>query len=126
MSPIMQVYSSATPSGALPSGGREGSLQRSSRWGVRHPGALPRRLQKEPHKEPLQDGGSGGGQWSDRSVRRGVSVLTQWCADLCIVGSLPTRDGLLCAVCMLLCVVPSFAVLPGVLMCVSYMGELTV
>ena len=27
---------------------------------------------------------------------------------------------------MLLCVVPSFAVLPGVLMYVSYMGELTV
>ena len=39
---------------------------------------------------------------------------------------LPTRDGLLCAVCMLLCAVPSFAVLPGALMCVSYMGELTV
>ena len=32
----------------------------------------------------------------------------------------------LCAVCMLLCVAPSFAVLPGVLMYVSYMGELTV
>ena len=44
----------------------------------------------------------------------------------CIVGSLPTRDGPLCAVCMLLCVAPSFAVLPGVLMYVSYMGELTV
>ena len=43
-----------------------------------------------------------------------------------IVGSLPTRDGPLCAVCMLLCVAPNFAVLPGVLMCVSYMGELTV
>ena len=42
------------------------------------------------------------------------------------VGLLPTRDGPLCAVCMLLCVVPSFAVLPGVLMYVSYMGELTV
>ena len=53
-------------------------------------------------------------------------VLTQWCADYCIVGSLPTRDGPLCAVCMSLCVAPSFAVLPGVLMYVSYMGELTV
>ena len=33
---------------------------------------------------------------------------------------------LYCAVCMLLCMAPSFAVLPGVLMYVSYMGELTV
>ena len=30
------------------------------------------------------------------------------------------------AVCMLLCAVPSFAVLPGALMLYSYMGELTV
>ena len=47
-------------------------------------------------------------------------------ADYCIVGSLPNRDGPLCAVCMLMCVAPSFAVLPGVLMYVSYMGELIV
>ena len=66
-------------------------------------------------------------------VKGGVSaagivsrVLTQLCTDKCIAGSLPTKDGPLCAVCMLLCVAPSFAVLPGVLMYVSYMGELTV
>ena len=42
----------------------------------------------------------------------------------CRFGSLPTRDGLLCAVCILLCmVVPSFAGLPRVLI---HMGELTV
>ena len=51
---------------------------------------------------------------------------TQFRADYCIVGSLPTRDGPLCGVCMLLCVAPSFAVLSGVLMYVSYMGELIV
>ena len=28
---------------------------------------------------------------------------------------LPTRDGQLCVVCMLMCTVPSFSVLPGVL-----------
>ena len=42
------------------------------------------------------------------------------------VGSLPTKDGLLCAVCMLLCMALGFTVLPGVLTYVSYMGELTV
>ena len=56
----------------------------------------------------------------------GLKVLTQWCADQCNLGSLPTRDGLLRAVCMLLCMALGFAVLPGVLMCVSYMVELTV
>ena len=40
---------------------------------------------------------------------------------LIIVGSLPTSDVILCAVCMLLCAVPSFAVLPGVLI-YSYGG----
>ena len=42
------------------------------------------------------------------------------------VRSQPGTDLALCAVCMLLCAVPSFAVLPGVLMYVSYMEELTV
>ena len=42
------------------------------------------------------------------------------------VRSQPCRDGPLCAVCILLCMAISFAVLPGVLMYVSYMGELTV
>ena len=37
----------------------------------------------------------------------------------------PSKAGPAALVCMLLCAVPSFAVLPGVLMCVSYMGELT-
>ena len=66
--------------------------------------------------------------WRDLLCLAGIvdRVLTQWCADSCIVGSLPTRDGPLCAVSMLLCVVLGFAVLPGVLMYVSYMGELTV
>ena len=50
-------------------------------------------------------------------------VLTQWCADKCIVGSLLTRDGPLCAVCMLLYVAPSFAVLPGAFMYVSYIAN---
>ena len=49
-----------------------------------------------------------------------VRVLTQWCADLCIVGSLPTRDGLLCAVCMFLCMALSFSVLP--LVCIIHGG----
>ena len=38
------------------------------------------------------------------------------------LGSLPTRDGLLCAVCMLLCMALGFAVLPGVLMNVFIHG----
>ena len=46
--------------------------------------------------------------------------LMQWC----IVGSIPTRDGQLCVVCMLLCTVPSLAVLPGVL--IYLYGELAV
>ena len=55
-----------------------------------------------------------------------VRVLTQWCADKCNVGSLPTRVELLYAVCMFLCMALGFDVLPGVFMYVSYMGELTV
>ena len=55
--------------------------------------------------------------------------LMRWLSNMltnaCITGSIPTRDGQLCDVCMLLCAVPSFVVLPGALI-YSYMGELTV
>ena len=54
------------------------------------------------------------------------SMIMRWLSGVLtnafIVGSLPTRVGLLYAVCMLLCAVPSFAVLPGELMYVFIYG----
>ena len=44
-----------------------------------------------------------------------VKIMLFIHAHGCHTISLPTRDGQLCVVCMLMCTVPSFAVLPGVL-----------
>ena len=52
------------------------------------------------------------------------NALTQKYAGLCIIGSIPRRDGQICAVYMLLCALPSFAALPRALTFAG--GELAV